>query len=47
VITERERERFLDDVQQLNQLTTAELASLTFSVPEGFLGRASSTEGIF
>jgi 2-methylcitrate dehydratase len=47
VIAERERERFMDCVQRLDQLATSELASLNFSVLEGYLDRATSTEGIF
>jgi len=46
-IGERERERFLDCVQRLDELTTSELATLTFSAREGYLERAPSTEGIF
>jgi 2-methylcitrate dehydratase len=47
VIAEGERERFMDCVQRLDELTTTDLESLTFSVPEGYLDRAASTEGIF
>ncbi len=47
VIDERERERFMDCVQRLDELSTTELASLTFRAVDGYLERATSTEGIF
>jgi len=47
VIDERESERFLDRVQRLDELSTTEMASLSFSALDGYLERAPTTEGIF
>ncbi len=46
-MAERERERLLDCVQRLNELKTADLSSLTFTVLDGYFDRTVSTEGIF
>ena len=47
VIDERESERFLDSVQRLDESSTTDMASLTFSALDGYLERAPTTEGIF
>jgi 2-methylcitrate dehydratase len=46
-IDERERDRFMDSVQRLDELSTTELASLNFRALDGYLERAPVTEGIF